>query len=146
MANLNKVFLLGNLTRDPELCYTPNGIAVANFGLAINRSYTTQGGEHKQETCFVRVVVFGKQAENCNQYLQKGRLIFIEGRLQYRSWEADGKKRSTLDIVADRVQFLGKEKEKEKEPVSEIEESASGEEAVVGEQKDIKDAEQGLPF
>ncbi len=142
MANLNKVFLLGNLTRDPELCYTPNGIAVANFGLAINRNYTTQGGEHKQETCFVRVVVFGKQAENCNQYLQKGRLLFIEGRLQYRSWEADGKKRSTLDIVADRVQFLGKGKE----AVSEIEESTSGEEAVVGEQKDIKDTEQGLPF
>ena len=107
MANLNKVFLMGNLTRDPELRYVPSGAPVATFGLAVNRRYVTQHGEKKDEVCFVRVVVFGKQAESCSQHLSKGRLVFIEGRLQYRSWEQDGQKRSTLDIVADRVQFLG---------------------------------------
>ena len=107
MANLNKVFLMGNLTRDPELRYVPSGAPVATFGLAVNRRYVTQHGEKKDEVCFVRVVVFGKQAESCSQHLSKGRLVFVEGRLQYRSWEQDGQKRSTLDIVADRVQFLG---------------------------------------
>jgi len=107
MASLNKVFLIGNLTRDPELRYVPSGAPVATFGLAVNRRFVTQNGEKKDEVCFVRVVVFGKQAESCNQYLNKGRLVFIEGRLQYRSWEQDGQKRSTIDVVADRVQFLG---------------------------------------
>jgi len=107
MANLNKVFLMGNLTRDPELRYVPSGAPVTTFGLAVNRRYVTQHGEKKDEVCFVRVVVFGKQAESCSQHLSKGRLVFVEGRLQYRSWEQDGQKRSTLDIVADRVQFLG---------------------------------------
>ena len=107
MANLNKVFLMGNLTRDPELRYVPSGAPVTSFGLAVNRRFVTQQGEKKDEVCFVRIVVFGKQAESCNQHLSKGRLVFIEGRLQYRSWEQDGQKRSTLDIVADRVQFLG---------------------------------------
>lgn len=106
MVSLNKVFLIGNLTRDPELRYVPSGAPVATFGLAVNRIFTTQQGEKKDEVCFVRVVVFGKQAESCSQYLTKGRLVFVEGRLQYRSWEQDGQKRNTLDIVADRVQFL----------------------------------------
>ena len=107
MASLNKVFLIGNLTRDPELRYVPSGAPVATFGIAVNRRYVTQHGEKKDEVCFVRIVVFGKQAESCNQYLNKGRLVFVEGRLQYRSWEQDGQKRSMLDVVADRVQFLG---------------------------------------
>ena len=107
MANLNKVFLMGNLTRDPELRYVPSGAPVATFGLAVNRRYVTQHGEKKDEVCFVRIVVFGKQAESCSQHLSKGRLVFIEGRLQYRSWEQDGQKRSMLDVIADRVQFLG---------------------------------------
>ncbi len=107
MANLNKVFMIGNLTRDPELRYVPSGTPVATFGLAVNRTFMTQNKEKKDEVCFVRVVVFGKQAESCSQYLTKGRPVFIEGRLQYRAWEQDGQKRSTLDIVADRVQFLG---------------------------------------
>ncbi|MBU0759829.1 MAG: single-stranded DNA-binding protein [Candidatus Omnitrophica bacterium] len=107
MANLNKVFLMGNLTRDPELRYVPSGAPVTTFGLAVNRRFVTQQGEKKDDVCFVRVVVFGKQAESCSQHLNKGRLVFIEGRLQYRSWEQDGQKRNTLDIVADRVQFLG---------------------------------------
>ena len=108
MANLNKVFLMGNLTRNPELRYSPSGTAVTSFGMAMNRTYVTQSGERKEDTCFVRVVVFGKQAETCNQYLSKGGLVFIEGRLQYRSWESEGVKRNTLDVVADRVQFLRK--------------------------------------
>ncbi|MBU1146882.1 MAG: single-stranded DNA-binding protein [Candidatus Omnitrophica bacterium] len=107
MASFNKVFLMGNLTRDPELRYVPSGAPVATFGLAVNRRYVTQQGEKKDEVCFVRIVVFGKQAESCSQYLSKGRLVFIEGRLQYRSWEQEGQKRNSLDVVADRVQFLG---------------------------------------
>ena len=108
MANLNKVFLIGNLTRDPELRYIPSGTAVANFGLATNRVYNTQDGERKEEVCFVDIVTWAKTAENCANYLSKGSPIFIEGRLQYDSWETeDGQKRSKLRVVADRVQFLG---------------------------------------
>jgi len=106
VASLNKVFLMGNLTRDPELRYTPNGSAVASFGLAVNRKYK-QGDELKDETCFVDITVWGKQAENCAEYLSKGRGVLIEGRLSYRSWETDeGQKRSKLDVVANNVQFL----------------------------------------
>ncbi len=109
MANLNQVFLIGNLTRDPELRYVPSGKAVANLGLATSRVFTTQEGEKREEVCFVRIVVWGKQAENCSQYLNKGSQIFIEGRLQSRSWEAeDGTKRNTLEVVARRIQFLDK--------------------------------------
>jgi single-strand DNA-binding protein len=108
MANLNRVFLIGNLTRDPELRYIPSGTAVANFGLATNRIYTTQDGERKEEVCFVDIVVWSKTAENCANYLSKGRPVFVEGRLQFDSWETeDGQKRSRLRVVADRVQFLG---------------------------------------
>jgi single-strand DNA-binding protein len=108
MANLNKVFLIGNLTRDPELRYVPSGAAVANFGIATNRVYTTSSGEKKQEVCFVRVVAWGRMAEVCGEYLSKGRPVFIEGRLQYRSWDApNGEKRSSLEVRAERVQFLG---------------------------------------
>lgn len=111
MASLNKVFLIGNLTRDPELRYTPNGTAVVSFGIAVNRVFRDSSGEKKEETCFVRVVTFGKQAESCNQYLTKGRLVFVEGRLQNRSWESDGHKHNTLDVIADRVQFLNRGKD-----------------------------------
>jgi single-strand DNA-binding protein len=109
MASLNKVFLIGNLTRDPELRYVPSGTAVANFGVATNRVYTTSSGEKKQETCFARIIVWGRIAEICGEYLSKGSPVFIEGRLQYRSWDArDGGKRSTLEVRAERVQFLGR--------------------------------------
>jgi len=109
MANLNKVFLIGNLTRDPELRYVPSGTAVASFGLATNRVYNTSTGEKKQETCFVRIVVWGRTAEICGEYLAKGRPVFIEGRLQYRTWDSPGgEKRSTLEVRAERVQFLGR--------------------------------------
>ncbi len=109
MANFNRVFLMGNLTRDPELRYLASGTAVANLGLAVNTRYRAQDGELKEDVCFVRIVVWGKQAESCSQYLNKGRAVFIEGRLQSRSWETeDGQKRSVMEVRADRVQFLGR--------------------------------------
>ena len=108
MANYNRVMLMGNLTKDPELKYVQSGAAVTNLRMAINRNYTTKGGEERKEVCYVSVVVWQKQAENCAKYLSKGRPIFVEGRLQSRSWETDdGQKRSVLEVVADRVQFLG---------------------------------------
>ena len=109
MANLNRIFLIGNLTRDPELRYIPSGTAVVSFGMAINTTLPrpASGGEAKEDVCFVKIVVWGKQAETCKQYLSKGRLVLVEGRLVYRSWEQDGKTRSTLEVKADRVQFLG---------------------------------------
>ena len=108
MMRLNRVLLIGNLTKDPELRYTPNGVAVANLRLAVNRKYKDKAGEWKEDTCFVTVTAWDKQAEVCNQYLQKGRPVFIEGRLQSRSWETnDGQKRNTIDVRAERIQFLG---------------------------------------
>ncbi len=113
MANLNKVFLIGNLTRDPELRYIPSGTAVASFGLATNRTYKSSSGEKKQETCFVRVVVWGRTAEVCGEYLSKGNPVFVEGRLQYRSWDSpNGEKRNTLEVHAERIQFIGSKTEK----------------------------------
>ncbi len=109
MANLNKTFLIGNLTRDPELRYTPAGVAVANLGLAVNRRFRDKTGELKEDVCFLTVTVWDKQAEACCQYLKKGSPIFVEGVLQSRSWEtSEGQKRSTIDVRAERVQFLGK--------------------------------------
>ena len=118
MASLNKVLLIGNLTRDPELRYIPSGQAVASFTVAVNRVYKLQTGEKKEETSFVRVVVWGRMAEVCGEYLKKGAPVFVEGRLQSRSWDApDGQKRSTIEVIAVNVQFLrgaaggGKERE-----------------------------------
>ncbi|MBF0273912.1 MAG: single-stranded DNA-binding protein [Nitrospinae bacterium] len=107
--NLNKVMLIGNLTRDPELKYTPSGTAVATFGIAVNRKYK-QGDEWKEEVCFVDITVWSRAAENCAEYLKKGSAAFIEGRLRFSSWESDGKKRSKLEVVADSVQFMPKNK------------------------------------
>jgi single-strand DNA-binding protein len=108
MAAFNKVLLIGNLTRDPELRYTPQGTAVVNLRIAVNRRFKDKTGEQKEEVCFLTVVVWDKQAEVCNQYLQKGRQVFIEGRLQSRSWEDNsGQRRSVLEVRAERVQFLG---------------------------------------
>ena len=107
MASLNRVLLIGNLTKDPELRYTPSGTPVANLRLAVNSSFKDQAGQRKEETCFITIVVWSKQAEICTQYLKKGRSVFVEGRLIYRSWEAEGKTRSTMEVRADRVQFLG---------------------------------------
>lgn len=108
MSNFNRVILMGNLTRDPELRHTANGTAVTGFGIAVNRRYR-QGEEWKDEVCYVDVTVWGKQAESCSEHLSKGSGVFIEGRLQFRSWEtAEGQKRSKLDVVAHNVQFLSR--------------------------------------
>jgi single-strand DNA-binding protein len=108
MANFNKVLLMGNLTKDPELRYTPQGTAVVNLRLAVNRRFKDRNQEQKEEVCFVTAVVWDKQAETCNQYLHKGSPIFVEGRLQSRSWEDNsGQKRNVIEVRAERVQFLG---------------------------------------
>ena len=109
MANLNKVLLMGNLTRDPEVRYTPKGTAVAELGIAVNRVYSGENGEKREEVTFVDVTVWGRTAENVGEYLKKGRPVFIEGRLQLDSWEdkQSGQKRNKLKVVADNVQFLG---------------------------------------
>jgi single-strand DNA-binding protein len=107
VATLNRVFLMGNLTRDPEVRYVPSGTAVADLRMAVNRKYRTQSGEERDETCFVNIVVWGKQAEACGQYLAKGSSLLVEGRLQYDEWEKDGQKNNRLRVVADRVQFTG---------------------------------------
>ena len=109
MASFNKVILVGNLTRDPELRYTPKGVAIAKVGLAINRFWTTETGEKKEEVTFVDVDVFGRTAENVGQYMRKGRPILVEGRLRLDQWDdkQTGQKRSRLGVVAESVQFLG---------------------------------------
>jgi single-strand DNA-binding protein len=108
MASFSKVILMGNLTRDPELRTIPSGAQVCNFDLAMNRVYTTQAGERKEEVCYMTIVVWGKQGENCAQYLKKGRQALVEGHLQQRSWTTpEGQKRSKHEVVAERVQFLG---------------------------------------
>lgn len=109
MANVNKVILIGNLTRDPEIKYTPKGSAVTDFGLAVNRTYQSDGGEKREETTFIDVTLWGRTAEIASQYLKKGRPVYIEGRLQMDSWEdkQSGQKRSKLKVVGETLQFLG---------------------------------------
>ena len=108
MANFNKVMLMGNLTRDPQLSYTPSQTAVVDFGLAINRKYTGKDGQQKDEVCYVDCQAFGKQAETLNKYMSKGRPIFVEGRLRFDSWTAqDGSKRSKHRVTVENFQFLG---------------------------------------
>lgn len=107
MASLNKVFLMGNLTRDPELRYTPAGLAVASFGMAINRAWTAKSGEQKEDVCYVDISIFGRRAEVLGEYFSKGKPIFIEGWLQFHQWESkDGQKKSKLRVVADNFQFI----------------------------------------
>jgi single-strand DNA-binding protein len=107
-ANFNKVLLMGNLTRDIELRYTQSGTAIAKFGMAVNRRYTQQGGEQKEETCFVDLTAWGRQAEILNEYTKKGSPLFVEGRLEYSTWESqDGGKRSKLAVVVENFQLLG---------------------------------------
>ena len=109
MASFNKVILMGNLTRDPELRYTPKGTAIAKIGLAVNRVWTNEAGEKKEDVTFVDVDVFGRTAENVGQYMRKGRPILIEGRLKLDQWDdkQTGQKKSKLGVVAETVQFLG---------------------------------------
>lgn len=106
MANMNRVFLAGNLTRDPEIRYIQTGKAVADLSLAINRKFKTSSGELKEDTCFVSIVAWERQAELAGEYLRKGSAVLIEGSLRLDQWEANGEKRSRLRVVADRIQFL----------------------------------------
>jgi single-strand DNA-binding protein len=107
MASLNKVILLGNLTRDPALRYATSGTPIVRFGLAVNTARAGQGDERKEEVCFVDIVAFGRQAETASEYLSKGRPALIEGRLQFQTWESqDGQKRSKHEVVAERIQFM----------------------------------------
>lgn len=116
MANLNKVFLIGNLTKDPELRYTPQGRAVTTLRIAVNRNFRTKAGEPRRETCFINIVSWDNLAEVCNQYLQKGRPVFVEGRLQSRSWQdTQGRNRSVIEVRAERVQFLSPKAQPEEE-------------------------------
>ncbi|MEO6785165.1 MAG: single-stranded DNA-binding protein [Chthoniobacteraceae bacterium] len=109
MPNLNKVMLMGNLTRDPEIKYTPKGTAIANFGIAVNRTYTPEGGEKREEVTFIDLEAFGRTAEIIGEYFKKGRPIFIEGRLKLDQWDdkTTGKKMSKLRVVVDTFEFLG---------------------------------------
>jgi single-strand DNA-binding protein len=106
MADLNKVFLAGNLTRDPEVRHTPSGSAVCDLRMAINRRYRDQHDKDREEVVYVSVTVWGKTAENCGQYLTKGSPVLVEGRLKLDEWEKDGQKQSRLGVVGERVQFL----------------------------------------
>lgn len=108
MANFNKVLLLGNLTRDPQLSYLPSNMPVCEFGLAINRKWKSQSGEMKEEVCFVDLTAFGRQAETLNQYMSKGKPLLVDGRLKYHQWEGkDGQKKSRLTVVVENFQFIG---------------------------------------
>lgn len=115
MANLNRVLLIGNLTRDPDVRYTPKGTAVTELGLAVNRVYSGENGEKQEETTFVDVTLWARQAEVAGQYLKKGRPVFIEGRLQLDTWDdkQSGQKRSRLRVVAENLQLLGVRQEGE---------------------------------
>jgi len=108
MSNFNKVLLMGNLTRDPQLSYLPSQTAVVEFGLAVNRKWKSKEGEAREETCFVDCRAFGRTAENLNKYMSKGRPLFVEGRLTFDSWTAqDGTKRSKHRVTVENFQFLG---------------------------------------
>jgi len=109
MANYNRVILVGNLTRDPQLRYTPNQVAVCDFGLAINRQWNSQDGQKREETCFVNCTAWSRSAETLAKYLTKGSPLLVEGRLTYQTWDGpDGKKRSKLEVTVERFQFLGR--------------------------------------
>ena len=107
MASFNKVIMIGNLTRDPELRTTPKGTSVCSFSLALNRRYKTESGEDRDETTFVDIEAYGKQAELIGKYLVKGRPLMVEGRLKLDSWEKNGEKRSRLKVVTENFQFMG---------------------------------------
>lgn len=147
MASFNKVLLMGNLTRDPELSYTTQGTAVCKFGLAVNNSYVTATGERKEDPLFIDIVVWKKQAESCATFLKKGRPVFIEGRLQLDNWQTtSGEKRSKIKVVANRVQFIGV---RPKSGAEVSEDKVSGEEKALPESSAVDDQdiiEEDIPF
>jgi single-strand DNA-binding protein len=128
LPNLNKVVMVGNLTKDPDLKTTTNGTPVVNFRIASDRRYKNNLGEWKEDVCYVSVVAWHKVAESCGTYLKKGEAVLVEGELQSRSWETDkGEKRSTIEIRAYRVQFLNRKKSAEgEETVEEVSEDTTG--------------------
>ena len=103
----NRIILIGRLTRDPEIRYTPTGVAVATIPIAVNSRYR-QGEDLREETLFIDAVAFGKQAETCTQYLNKGRMVLVEGRLRERRWEHEGQKRTKVEVIANNIRFLSK--------------------------------------
>ncbi len=124
MSSMNRVYLLGNLTRDPELRHTPSGTSVSDLGIAVSDNYRNRDGELVERACFADVVVWGRQAETCCEFLHKGSPVLLEGRLQLDQWETDtGDKRTRLKVCAERVQFLPRGKHSERQP----EETASKE-------------------
>src|SRR5579872_6898471 len=126
-ASLNKVLLIGNLTRDPELRYTPSGAAVVSFGIATNRYYIASDGEKKEETEFIKIVAWNKLAELCSQLLSKGRKVYVEGRLQTRSWETpDGQNKQTTEVVIDDMRILDSRREGYGEDYSSGDSAAAG--------------------
>jgi single-strand DNA-binding protein len=135
MASLNKVMIIGNISSEPEMRFTPNGKAVTSFRVATNRVYTTAEGERKEETEWFNVVAWNKLAEQCNQFLSKGRLVYAEGRLATRTWESqDGQKHYRTEVIAERVIFLDRGSK-----VSETEEKADQTDSVELEPADIPD-------
>lgn len=145
MVSYNKVILIGNLTKDPEIRYTPSGTPVASFRLAVNHRYK-QGDDFKEEVCFIDIVVFGKQAEACGQYLNKGGSVIVDGRLQERRWETEnGQKRSKHEIVAQTVRFLSKRSDKSSSTTSEevpLDGESEGAPGSEGTRRDVND----VPF
>ena len=119
MAAVNRVFLMGNLTRNPELRKTPSGMSVSDLGLAVSEKYKNKEGKVVESTCFADIVVWGRQAETCCEFLTKGSQVMVEGQLQLDQWQADnGEKRTRMRIRADRVQFLGRPKKQGDKPAS----------------------------
>ncbi|MDI6787361.1 MAG: single-stranded DNA-binding protein [Planctomycetota bacterium] len=142
---MNRVFLMGNLTRDPELSYTPQGIAVCKFGLAVNNVYVTSTGEKKEDVLFVDIVVWRKQAESCATFLKKGRPVLVEGNLKLDRWEKDGQKHSKIKVVANRVQFIG---DRAKSELTAVDKSAKEEDIPVTPPEEIPDdnTEENISF
>jgi single-strand DNA-binding protein len=145
MASLNRVFLMGNLTRDPEVRYTPSGRPVGDLRMAVNRKFKTSSGEDRDETCYVSIVVWGRQAETCGEYLRKGSPLLVEGRLNYDEWEKDGQKFNRLRVVASRVQFLGTPRSGESRKARESEPPPDAAPEGPPPEKDLAD-EDNLPF
>ncbi len=155
MASLNRVYLIGNLTRDPEIRYLPSGKAVADIQLAVSRRYKLPSGEFKEDPCFVGIVAWERQAELAGEYLKKGSSILVEGSLRYRQWESNaGEKRSRLEVNADRIQFLDRLKKTTgtAEPAGDRNERPAAAEPEPAEQEppasgaDAKTDEDNLPF
>jgi single-strand DNA-binding protein len=143
MTGFNRVVLIGNLTRDPQLRQIPSGTSVAELGLATNERYRNRDGELAESTCFVEVVAWGKQAETCEQYLHKGSPILVEGRLQFDQWETpEGQKRSKLRVRADRIRFMGKADSPQRERAEGSPPPASQDEGATA----VTESDEKLPF